>query len=112
MKATITDINRGPVYTRYELKPAAGVRVRTIANLLDEIKIEIAAKEILMETPIPGKSAVGIDVMNNTRTLVHQRELLESREFCCFDGELPFVVGIETGGRNVIYDLVRTPHLL
>ena len=64
VKAAITDIYRGPVYTRYELEPAAGVRVRTIANLLDEIRIQIAAKEISMEAPIPGKSVIGIDVLN------------------------------------------------
>ena len=67
---------------------------------------------IMMEALSPGKSTIGIDVLNNTRTLVHLRDLLESLDFRCNEGELPFVVGTETGGRNAIYDLVHTPHLL
>ena len=112
VQVTITEINQGPVYTHFELKPDDGVRVRKIANLLDDIQFRIGAKEISMEAPIPGKSAVGIDVLNKEPTLLHLRELLESGEFCRYDGELPFAVGKDIGGRTVIYDIVRTPHLL
>lgn len=112
VQVTITNISRGPLYTRYELKPERGVRVSAIVNLLDDIRIRIAAREISIEAPIPGKSAIGIDVLNDTRRQVYLRELLESLEFRCFDGELPFTVGKDIGGRNVLYDLVRTPHLL
>ena len=110
--ATITDINRGPVYTRYELKPGRKVRVREIVNLLDEIKLRVAAKEISIKAPIPGKSTIGIDVLNKTPSLLQLRELLESREFRMYRGKLPFAVGKDIEGRNVIYDLVSTPHLL
>ena len=110
--ATITDINRGPVYTRYVLKPGRKVRVREIVNLLDEIKLRVAAKEISIKAPIPGKSTIGIDVLNKTPSLLHLRELLESREFRNYRGKLPFAVGKDIEGRSVIYDLVSTPHLL
>ena len=112
VQVTLTEINRGPIYTHLELKPDAGVRVRKITDLLNDIQFRIGAKEIMMEAPIPGKSVIGIDVLNKEPTVLHLRELLESREFCRYDGELPFAVGKDIGGRTVIYDIVRTPHLL
>ncbi len=112
VKAVITDISQGPVYTRYELTLGRGVSVSTIVNLLDDIQYQIAAKEISIEAPIPGKSTIGIDVLNKKRTLLRLREILVTREFLDTGGELPFAVGKDIGGRNIVYDLVRTPHLL
>ena len=112
VQVIITNISHGPVYTRYEIKPERGVRVSTIVNLLDDIKLRIAAKEITIVAPIPGKDTIGIDVLNNEPEILHLRELLESREFRSFDGELPFAVGKDIGGKTIIYDIACLPHLL
>lgn len=112
VQVIITDISHGPVYTRYEIKPERGVRVSTIVNLLDDIKLRIAAKEITIVAPIPGKDTIGIDVLNNEPEILHLRELLESREFRHFDGELALAVGKDIGGKTIIYDIACLPHLL
>ena len=112
VQVTITDISQGPSVTRYELKPDKGVKVSKIVNLSDDIKLRLAATDIRIEAPIPGKSAIGIEVPNKKETTVHLRELLESREFRRFEGKLPFAVGKDIGGKTVIADIARMPHLL
>ena len=112
VQVTITDISQGPSVTRYELKPDKGVKVSKIVNLSDDIKLRLAATDIRIEAPIPGKSAIGIEVPNKRETTVHLRELLESREFRRFEGKLPFAVGKDIGGKTVIADISRMPHLL
>ena len=112
VQVTITDISQGPSVTRYELKPERGVKVSKIVNLSDDIKLRLAATDIRIEAPIPGKSAIGIEVPNKYETTVHLRELFETREFKNFKGKLPFAVGKDIGGKTIIADIARMPHLL
>ena len=112
VQVTITDISQGPSVTRYELKPDKGVKVSKIVNLSDDIKLRLAASDIRIEAPIPGKSAIGIEVPNKTETTLYIRELLESAEFRGFEGKVPFAVGKDIVGKNVITDIARMPHLL
>ncbi len=112
VQVTITDISQGPSVTRYELKPERGVKVSKIVNLSDDIKLRLAATDIRIEAPIPGKSAIGIEVPNKYETTVHLRELFETREFKSFKGKLPFAVGKDIGGKTIIADIARMPHLL
>ena len=93
VQVQITDISQGPSVTRYELKPERGVKVSRIVNLSDDIKLRLAATDIRIEAPIPGKSAIGIEVPNKHETTVHLRELMETRDFRSFKGALPFAVG-------------------
>ena len=102
VQVTVTDISQGPTVTRYELRPDKGVKVSKIINLSDDIKLRLAATDIRIEAPIPGKSAIGIEVPNKTETTVHLRDLLESQDFRRYDGRLPFAVGKDLGGRTVI----------
>ena len=112
VQVTVTDISQGPTVTRYELRPDKGVKVSKIINLSDDIKLRLAATDIRIEAPIPGKSAIGIEVPNKTETTVHLRDLLESQDFRRYDGRLPFAVGKDLGGRTVISDISRMPHVL
>lgn len=112
VQVTITDISQGPSVTRYELKPDKGVKVSKIVNLSDDIKLRLAASDIRIEAPIPGKSAIGIEVPNRKETTLQIRELLESKEFRGFQGKVPFAVGKDIVGKNVITDIARMPHLL
>ena len=112
VQVTITDISQGPSVTRYELKPDQGVKVSKIVNLSDDIKLRLAASDIRIEAPIPGKSAIGIEVPNKKETTLQIRDLLESREFRGFQGKVPFAVGKDIVGKNVITDIARMPHLL
>lgn len=112
VQVTVTDISQGPTVTRYELKPDKGVKVSKIISLSDDIKLRLAATDIRIEAPIPGKSAIGIEVPNKTETTVHLRDLLESQDFRRYDGRLPFAVGKDLGGRTVISDISRMPHVL
>ena len=112
VQVSITDISQGPSVTRYELTPDQGVKVSKIVNLSNDIKLRLAATDIRIEAPIPGKSAIGIEVPNKHKTTVYLRELLESREFRRFEGRLPFVVGKDIGGKIIIEDIARMPHLL
>ena len=112
VQVTITDISQGPSVTRYELKPDKGVKVSRIVNLSDDIKLRLAATDIRIEAPIPGKSAIGIEVPNKKETIVCLRDLLATEEFRSFKGRLPFAVGKDIGGKNVIADIARMPHLL
>ena len=112
VQVEITDISQGPSVTRYELKPDRGVKVSRIVNLSDDIKLRLAATDIRIEAPIPGKSAIGIEVPNKHETTVHLRELMETRDFRNFKGALPFAVGKDIGGKTVLADIARMPHLL
>ncbi|MCR4901694.1 MAG: DNA translocase FtsK [Butyrivibrio sp.] len=112
VNVTITDISQGPAVTRYELQPEAGVKVSKIVSLSDDIKMNLAATDIRIEAPIPGKAAVGIEVPNKENTMVAFRDLLESDEYKNFDAKLTFAVGKDIGGKVVVTDIAKMPHLL
>lgn len=112
VKVTVTDISQGPSVTRYELQPEQGVKVSKIVGLADDIKLNLAATDIRIEAPIPGKAAVGIEVPNKENTAVSFRELVESREFKEFPSNLAFAVGKDIGGKTVVTDIAKMPHML
>ncbi len=112
VNVTVTDISQGPAVTRFELQPEAGVRVSKIVGLADDIKMNLAAKDIRIEAPIPGKAAVGIEVPNKENSAVALRDLLESAEFKEFDSKLAFAVGKDIAGKTVVTDIAKMPHLL
>ena len=112
VKVTVTDISQGPSVTRYELQPEQGVKVSKIVGLADDIKLNLAATDIRIEAPIPGKAAVGIEVPNKENTAVSFRELVESKEFREFPSNLAFAVGKDIGGKIVVTDIARMPHML
>lgn len=112
VKVTITDISQGPSVTRYELQPEQGVKVSKIVGLADDIKLNLAATDIRIEAPIPGKAAVGIEVPNKENTTVSFRELVESKEFQSFDSKLAFAVGKDIGGQIIVTDIAKMPHML
>ena len=112
VKVTVTDISQGPTVTRYELQPEPGVKVSKIVNLADDIKLNLAATDIRIEAPIPGKSAVGIEVPNKENAAVALRDLLESREFQEFSSNIAFAVGKDIGGQTVVADIGKMPHML
>lgn len=106
------DISLGPSVTRYELIPEQGVKVSRITSLADDIKLSLAASDIRIEAPIPGKAAVGIEVPNPERTMITLRELLESREFTGAKSKVTFAVGKDISGRTIVTDIAKMPHLL
>ncbi|MBO4337679.1 MAG: DNA translocase FtsK, partial [Lachnospiraceae bacterium] len=110
--ATVTDISRGPAVTRYELQPEPGVKVSKIVSLTDDIKLALAATDIRIEAPIPGKSAVGIEVPNKENSMVSLRELIDSGEFAGSESKLSFAVGKDIAGKVVISDIAKMPHVL
>lgn len=112
VKVTITDISQGPAVTRYEMQPEQGVKVSRIVGLSDDIKLNLAATDIRIEAPIPGKAAVGIEVPNKENSAVALRDLLESKEFKEFPSKLAFAVGKDIGGKTVVADIARMPHML
>ena len=112
VRVTITDISQGPSVTRYELQPEQGVKVSKIVGLTDDIKLNLAATDIRIEAPIPGKAAVGIEVPNKENTAVALRELIESKEFKEFPSNLAFAVGKDIGGKTVVADIAKMPHML
>lgn len=112
VNVTVTDISKGPAVTRYELQPEVGVKVSKIVNLSDDIKLNLAATDIRIEAPIPGKAAVGIEVPNKENSAVALRDLLESREFGEFGSKLSFAVGKDISGKTVVTDIAKMPHLL
>lgn len=112
VNATVTDISQGPAVTRFELQPEAGVRVNKIVNLADDIKMNLAAKDIRIEAPIPGKAAVGIEVPNKENQAVALRDLFESNEYKEFESKLAFAVGKDIAGKTVVADIAKMPHLL
>ena len=112
VRTKIIDISRGPAITRYELQPEEGVRVRQIANLVDDISLNLATSGIRIEAPIPGKAAVGIEVPNKTRTVVGLREQLESPDFKNSKSRLTASLGVDVAGEPVYMDIAKMPHLL
>lgn len=112
VRVTITNVSCGPSVTRYELQPEQGVKVSKITNLADDIKLNLAAADIRIEAPIPGKAAVGIEVPNKENTTVVLRELLESREFKTHSSNIAFAVGKDIAGKTVVADIAKMPHLL
>ncbi|MDE6602742.1 MAG: DNA translocase FtsK [Lachnospiraceae bacterium] len=112
VKVSVTQYSRGPSVTRYELQPEQGVKVSKIVGLADDIKLNLAATDIRIEAPIPGKAAVGIEVPNKENTAVPFRDLVESPEFDKFQANLIFAVGKDIGGKTVLADIAKMPHLL
>lgn len=112
VRVTITDISQGPAVTRYELQPDQGVKVSKIVGLADDIKLNLAATDIRIEAPIPGKAAIGIEVPNKENTAVGLRELLETDEFKKFPSNIAFAVGKDIAGRVVVSDIAKMPHML
>ncbi|MDD6551055.1 MAG: DNA translocase FtsK [Lachnospiraceae bacterium] len=109
---TVTDVTCGPAVTRYELHPKLGVKVSKIVNLADDIKLNLAARDIRIEAPIPGKSAVGIEVPNKNILTVPFREMVESREFKEAKSKIAFAAGRDIAGKVIISDIAKMPHLL
>lgn len=112
VKVTITDISQGPAVTRYELQPEQGVKVSKIVGLADDIKLNLAATDIRIEAPIPGKAAIGIEVPNKENSAVALRDLLESNKFKEFSSNLAFAVGKDIAGETVVADIAKMPHML
>ncbi len=109
---TVTNVSCGPSVTRYELQPEMGVKVSKIVGLADDIKLNLAAADIRIEAPIPGKAAVGIEVPNKENSPVMLRDLLESAEFKNSISKVSFAVGKDIGGKVVVADIAKMPHLL
>ena len=112
VNVTVTDISCGPAVTRYELQPELGVKVSKIVNLADDIKLNLAAEDIRIEAPIPGKAAVGIEVPNREKAAVSFRDLLESEEFKNSPSKITFAVGKDISGKTKVADIAKMPHLL
>jgi S-DNA-T family DNA segregation ATPase FtsK/SpoIIIE len=112
VKVKMGDISLGPSVTRYELIPEQGVKVSKITSLADDIKLSLAASDIRIEAPIPGKAAVGIEVPNPERMMITLRELLESREFTSAKSKVTFAVGKDISGKTIVTDIAKMPHLL
>lgn len=112
VNVTITDISCGPSVTRYEMFPEQGTKVSKILSLTDDIKLNLAASDIRIEAPIPGKAAIGIEIPNKHNQTVHFRDLIESSTFEKFKSKLAFAVGKDIGGKTVVTDLAKMPHLL
>ena len=112
VKAKVTNVSCGPSVTRYELLPETGVRVSKITGLANDIMLSLAASDIRIEAPIPGKSAVGIEVPNKKTAMVTVRELLESEAFMRHPSKLAYVVGKDIGGKIIVSDIAKMPHLL
>ena len=112
VSVTITNISCGPAVTRYELQPEMGVRVNKIVNLADDIKLNLAAADIRIEAPIPGKAAVGIEVPNKETSMVAFRELIEADEFQKHESRISFCVGKDIAGKPTVADIAKMPHLL
>lgn len=112
VNVTVTDVSCGPAVTRYEIQPEMGVKVSKIVNLADDIKLNLAAADIRIEAPIPGKAAVGIEVPNKQKVVVSFRELVEAPEFQDSESKISFAVGRDIAGKVVISNIAKMPHLL
>lgn len=112
VRVKVTRVTQGPTITRYEVQPAPGVKVSKITNLADDIALSLAASDVRIEAPIPGKSVVGIEVPNREISIVHFREVLESEEFQSSQSKLSLALGKDIAGSPVVVDLTRMPHLL
>ena len=112
VNVTVTNVSCGPSVTRYELQPEQGVKVSKIVGLADDIKLNLAASDIRIEAPIPGKAAVGIEVPNKENAAVMLRDLLETPEFKSHDSKIAFAVGRDIAGKTVVADIGKMPHVL
>ena len=112
VEATLLGTSRGPAVTRYELTPAAGVKISKITNLADDIALSLAAVGVRIEAPIPGKAAIGIEVPNKTVSTVYLRSILESDQFRRASSPLTFCLGRDIAGLPVVGDISRMPHVL
>ncbi len=112
VEAKVIQVTKGPSVTRFELQPNAGVKVSKITHLADDIALSLAASSIRIEAPIPGKSAVGIEVPNKSVSPVYLREVLEDSEFKTFNKNVAFALGKDIGGNCIVTDLSKMPHLL
>lgn len=112
IKAKVTQVSRGPAITRYEIQPPAGVKVSRIVGLADDIALAMAAPDVRIEAPIPGKPAVGIEVPNKEISMVHIRDLLEAKEFTNASSRLTVALGKDIAGTPIVTDLTKMPHLL
>lgn len=112
VNVTMTDVSCGPAVTRYEMQPETGVKVSKILGLTDDIKLNLAASDIRIEAPIPGKAAIGIEVPNKENVMVKCRDIIESEAFVKFPSKLAFAVGKDISGNPVIADIAKMPHLL
>lgn len=112
VEAKVTQIHKGPSVTRYELQPKQGVKVSKIVNLADDIALNLAAPNIRIEAPIPGKAAVGIEVANTTSEMVYLREVIDSDRFLAFPSKLAFALGKDIAGKPIIADIGKMPHIL
>ncbi len=112
VNVTITDVSCGPSVTRYEMQPEMGVKVSKIVNLADDIKLNLAAADIRIEAPIPGKAAVGIEVPNKENVMVRFRDMVETKEFQTHPSGICFTAGKDIGGQPVVADIAKMPHLL
>ena len=112
VNVTVTDISCGPSVTRYEIQPEMGVKVSKIVNLADDIKLNLAAEDIRIEAPIPGKAAVGIEVPNKEKVAVSFRDLIESNEFKNSSSKISFAVGKDIAGQTKVADIAKMPHVL
>ena len=112
VNVTVTNISCGPAVTRYEIQPEMGVKVSKIVNLADDIKLNLAAADIRIEAPIPGKAAVGIEVPNKENVTVPFRELIESKEFEEAKSKISFAVGKDIAGKVTVTDIAKMPHVL
>ncbi len=112
VSVTVTNVSCGPAVTRYELQPEMGVKVSKIVGLADDIKLNLAAADIRIEAPIPGKAAVGIEVPNKENTAVMLRDLLETPEFKKSPSKLSFAAGKDIAGKAVVTDIAKMPHVL
>ena len=106
------DYSRGPTITRYELRPEAGVRVRSIANLVDDIALSLATSGVRIEAPIPGKPAVGIEVPNRNRATVFLRDLIDNSQFIEAKSKLTASLGMDVGGNPIYFDITKMPHMI
>ena len=112
VSAKVENVSVGPAITRYEVKPAEGVRVSKIANLADDIALSLAAQSIRIEAPIPGKQAVGIEIPNKENEVVHLRDIIETEEFVNHKSKLALALGKNVAGEAVIADVAKMPHVL
>ncbi|MBU5482797.1 DNA translocase FtsK [Clostridium sp. MSJ-11] len=112
VEAKVIQVTKGPSVTRFELQPSPGIKVSKIVNLSDDISLGLAASGVRIEAPIPGKSAVGIEVPNKDLNPVFLREVIESEQYTNFNKNLAFALGKDIGGNSIVWDLAKMPHLL
>lgn len=112
IEARVTNIEQGPVVTRYELLPAPGIRVERISGLSNNLALSLKATSVRVQAPIPGKGAVGIEVPNTTSKMVYIRDIIEGETWNASSAELPLALGQDVGGNDIVADLARMPHLL